>query len=91
MLKTSIFDAEPGAGEPASAKSYRQMMHSAMHTYGMDLNEGVKVMMRHIAEGKFWVSSQPEMTAQAVGRRVEFLKDQQDPTIAEDSKYLLGL
>lgn len=91
MLKTSIFDAEPGAGEPASAKTYRQMMHSAMHTYGMDLNEGVKIMMRQIAEGKFWVSSQLEMTAQAVRRRVEFLKDQRDPAIAEDSKHLLGL
>lgn len=91
MLRTGIFDAEAGAGEPAAAREYRQRMFVTMRDHGMDLHEGVRVMMSQIAEGKFWVSSQPEMTANAVAQRVKFLSNQEDPEIAELSKYLLGL
>lgn len=91
MIKTRIFDREGGTGEPASATAYRERMYQTMHTYGMDLAEGCQVMMAQIAEGKFWVSSQPEMTAEVVGRRVQFLRDQEDPKIAESAKPLLGL
>lgn len=91
MLKTSIFDAEAGAGEPAAAQEYRQRMFAMMRDYGMDLHEGVNVMMSQIAEGKFWVSSQPEMTTNAVAQRVKFLSNQEDPEIAESAKHLLGI
>ncbi|KAH7019643.1 short-chain dehydrogenase/reductase SDR [Ilyonectria destructans] len=91
MLKTSIFDGEADSEEPASAATHRQMMHHMMHTYGMDLDEGCRVMMAQIAEGKFWVSSQPKMTAETLAQRVEFLRDQQVPKIAEASKHLLRL
>lgn len=90
MLKTSIFDAEAGREEPESASTYRKSMHDMMSAQGMDLDEGCRVMMREIAEGKFWVSSQPQMTADATSFRAEFLKKQRDPEVTEQAKYLLG-
>ncbi|KAH6682151.1 hypothetical protein F5X68DRAFT_137840 [Plectosphaerella plurivora] len=91
MLKTSIFDAEAGREEPENATAYRKRMRDMMSAHGMDLDEGCRVMMRQIAEGKFWVSSQPDMTSGAVARRVGFFKTQQDPEVSEDAIHLLGL
>ena len=47
-------------------------------------------MMSEIAEGKFWVSSQPEITTGSVAARIEFLKGQKEPELAEAAKHLLA-
>lgn len=91
MLKTSIFEEQAGQGEPGSASVYRKAMREMASLHGMDLDEGCRVMMQQIAAGKFWVSSQPEMTADAIARRVEFLRDQRDPEVAEQAKHLLNI
>ena len=91
MLKTSIFDADGGKGEPEAAARHRRVMHDLMRDYGMDLADGCKVILEQVAAGKFWVSTQPDMTAQVVGARVDFLREQRNPELAAQARQLLGV
>jgi NAD(P)-dependent dehydrogenase (short-subunit alcohol dehydrogenase family) len=90
MLKTSIFDAEAGAGEPVNAGRHRQVMREMMAAYGMDLDEGCRRILSQIAENKFWVSTQPEMTAEMIAGRVAFFQAQEAPMLSEQARQLLG-
>lgn len=90
MLKTSIFDAEAGAGEPASAARHRATMAHMMVSYGMDLDEGCRRIVERIAAGDFWVDTQPEMTDQMVEGRIAFLKERAAPALTETMRQLLG-
>jgi NAD(P)-dependent dehydrogenase (short-subunit alcohol dehydrogenase family) len=91
MLKTSIFEASAGKGEPAGAAAHRRAMYELMTNYGMDLDEGCRLILEQVAEGKFWVSTQPEMTLAAVDGRIQFFKDQSAPVLADQARQLLGL
>lgn len=89
MIKTSIFNADAGEGEPAAAAGHRKTMHDMMANYGMDLAEGTRVMLEQVAANKFWVSSQPDMTEQTLAGRIQFLQTQANPQIAEGARHLL--
>ncbi len=91
MMKTSIFDADQGAGEPESAAAHRATMAHMMASYGMDLDEGCRRFVEGMAARKFWVSSQPEMTEQAMAARVALLRDQALPALNDQTRALLGL
>lgn len=89
MVKTRIFDADAGAGEPGAAAKHRKIMHDMMAAYGMDLDEGCRRIVAQMAENKFWVSTQPEMTADTLARRIDFLQNQSDPELAPQARQLL--
>lgn len=91
MLKTSIFDADAGAGEPESAGAHRSTMRELMATYGMDLDKGCKLILEQIAKRKFWISTQPLMTTQAIEARINFFRTQSPPTLTEEAKNLLNV
>ncbi len=91
MLKTSIFDADQGAGEPDSSAKHRATMASMMAQYGMDLDEGCRRFVEGMAARKFWISSQPEMTDQSLQGRIAFFQSQEAPEMHEAAKSLLGL
>jgi NAD(P)-dependent dehydrogenase (short-subunit alcohol dehydrogenase family) len=91
MIKTSIFDAAAGAGEPQAASAHRKVMHDTMQAYGMDLAEGCEIFLEKMAAGEFWVSSQPDMTEQVNAGRIEFLRTQALPSIPAEARALLGL
>ncbi|KAG4277673.1 hypothetical protein FPRO04_14051 [Fusarium proliferatum] len=89
MLKTKMFDEGAGIGEPSGASAYRQKMRELMEAYGMELDDGCRVIMEQIAESKFWAVTQPEMTFDALERRVDFLTNRRDPVVPDSSKSLL--
>lgn len=89
MLKTNIFNAEGGAGEPEGASSHRRKMFEMMRDYGMDLDEGCKVIVEGMAENRFWVHTQPEMSREIIGARIAFLQGQEPPVLSEQVRYLL--
>ena len=91
MLKTSIFDAGAGVGEPENAAVHRKTMADMMANHGMDLDEGCRIFVEGLAERRFWISSQPEMTEQAVAGRIAFLEAQGNPVLHDGAKALLGL
>jgi NAD(P)-dependent dehydrogenase (short-subunit alcohol dehydrogenase family) len=89
MLKTSIFDAAAGIGEPSGAGRYRSGMHDLMKDHGMDLDEGCAVIVRKMAENQFWVDTQPEMTRDAATRRIDFLQKRRPPEVSAQARKLL--
>jgi len=91
MLKTAIFDADQGEGEPDDAARHRKTMHDMMAAYGMDLAEGCRIIMDKIAAREFWVDTQPEMTDQLVGGRIAFFQSRQAPVLSDQVKQLLGM
>jgi len=90
MVKTAIFNADAGAGEPAAAARHRKTMHDMMAAYGMDLDEASKVILEQVAEGKFWVSTQPDMTESMIADRIAFLTAKEPPRLNETTRQLLG-
>jgi len=91
MLKTSIFDAAAGAGEPDSAAKHRATMAHMMANYGMELDEGCRRFVEGLAERRFWISSQPDMTDSSVAGRIAFLEAKQAPQLHDQARALLGL
>lgn len=89
-VRTAIFDADRGEGEPGDAGGYRQTMSAMMASYGMPADEAARVIMEGIAAGRFWVSTQPEVTREMVAGRVRFLQEQADPQLTEETRALLG-
>lgn len=90
MVKTSIFDASAGEGEPEAATRHRKTMHDMMANYGMDLDEACKVILEQVAANKFWVSTQPEMTDSMVAERIAFLTAKEAPRLNDTTRQLLG-
>lgn len=90
MVKTNIFSEAPSAaGESAHARAHRKYMRETMANYGMDLDDACKFVIEQIAEGKFWVSTQPEMTQQAIEGRVAFFQSQKAPELNEQTRAIL--
>lgn len=89
MLKTSIFEASAGAGEPPAAATHRRKMFEMMRDYGMDLAEGCQRIMEQVAEGRFWVHTQPDMTMSAIESRIAFFNSQQPPVMNEAVRKLV--
>jgi len=89
MLKTGIFDAEAGAGEPEGAARHRAKMAHMMASYGMDLDEGCAKIVAKIAANEFWVDTQEDMTAGIVAGRIAFLQNRTAPELNDQTRQLL--
>jgi NADP-dependent 3-hydroxy acid dehydrogenase YdfG len=89
MVKTRIFeDASSDAGEDAAA--HRRAMRDAMAADGMELDAACEQILRRIAAGEFWVSTQPRMTDMLVRDRLTFLKDRLRPAISAGLRPLFA-
>ena len=91
MMKTNIFSAEAGMGEPNDAERYRATMRDMMAHSGMELAEGCRIIMEQVAAGRFWASSQPDMTEALVAGRIAFLQGKANPALAATHRELLGI
>lgn len=89
-VKTGIFDAERGAGEPGEGTAQRKIMRDMMQAYGMDLGEACATIMAGIARGDFWVSTQPDLTREMIAGRVAFLQSEAPPVLSDEAKAILG-
>jgi NAD(P)-dependent dehydrogenase (short-subunit alcohol dehydrogenase family) len=89
MLKSSIFEASAGQGELPAAAAHRRKMFEMMRDHGMDLDEGCKLILEQVADGKFWVHTQPEMSLGAVEGRIAFFRSQQAPVMNAEVRYLV--
>ncbi|WP_298196956.1 SDR family NAD(P)-dependent oxidoreductase [Novosphingobium sp.] len=94
MLKTNIFNAGAGddvAGhEPESARAHRQRMFEMMRDYGMDLDEGCRLFLEQMAENRFWVHSQPDMSREVLDGRIAFFQAQQAPVLPESVRHIIA-
>lgn len=90
MLKTSIFEESAGAGEPTAAAAHRRKMFEMMRDYGMDLADGCKLILEQMAEGRFWIHTQPEMSMPAIQSRIDYFNSQQPPVLNEAVRDLVA-
>ena len=90
-VKSAIFAANPRDDEPEDAARHRRTMNAMMLAHGMDADEAGRVILEGIAAGHFWVSTQPEITAEMIAGRIAYLKDQADPPLTEATRTILGL
>ena len=90
-VKSAIFAANQASDEPADAARHRQTMNAMMQAHGMDADEAGRVILEGVAAGRFWVSTQPELTREMIAVRVAYLQDQADPPLTGETRALLGL
>lgn len=83
MIRTNIFNAEAGEGEPAHSQAHRRAMFEMMRDYGMDLDEGCRLFLEQMAEKKFWAHSQPDQSEQIIAGRIRFLQEQIPPIMPD--------
>lgn len=91
MVKTQIFDAKAGDGEPEGAEQHREVMRDLMVNYGMDLAEACEVIFDKLMAGHFWIDTQPDMTRDMIAGRIAFLKAREAPQLAPMARSILGL
>lgn len=89
LVKTSIFNAEEGKGEPDTSSRRRQIMHDMMAAHGMSVEDAAKTIFEQLANKGFWVSTHPDMTDEAINGRIEFLKKREKPALNEQTRSLL--
>lgn len=89
MVRTRIFDEDAGRGEPGGAAPHRRVMRELMAAHGMDVDEAAHTILHQIAEGRFWVSTQPDQTQAALATRIAFLSTQAEPSLTEQARALL--
>lgn len=91
MVRTAIFDEAAGRGEPSSAASHRAKMAAMLRDFGMDLDEASGLIIEQIAAGAFWVYTHPEMSAQAIGDRIDYLRSHKAPSLNPATRQLLDV
>ena len=60
---------------------HRAIMADMMAKHCMDLDEGCRLFVEGMAARKFWISSQPEMTEQALAARIGLFQEQAAPAL----------
>ncbi|WP_298287650.1 SDR family NAD(P)-dependent oxidoreductase [Novosphingobium sp.] len=88
LMRTNIFNAETSAGEPGNATGHRRAMFEMMRDYGMDIDEGCRLFLEQMAEGKFWAHSHPDMSEQIIGGRIRFLQEQIPPIMPDLARQI---
>jgi hypothetical protein len=58
-------------------------MFEMMRDHGMDLDEGCRLFLEQMAQNKFWVHSQPEMSKQIIDGRIAFFQGQEAPVLSD--------
>lgn len=88
-IRTNIFNAEGGAGEPEGAQSHRHKMFEMLRDYGMDGDEAGRVIVEGIAANRFWVHTHPEMSMDIIEQRIAFFRSQQAPVLNDQVRHLV--
>ncbi|MCX7283283.1 MAG: SDR family NAD(P)-dependent oxidoreductase [Novosphingobium sp.] len=88
LMRTNIFNAESSAGEPDNASGHRRAMFEMMRDHGMDIDEGCRLFLEQMAEGKFWAHSHPDMSEQIIVGRIRFLQEQIPPIMPDLARQI---
>lgn len=89
-VATRIFADSKISDDPVSAY-HQQVMNGMLEAQGISGSEAARRILPQIAEGKFWVSTHPEITAGFAAQRAAHLADLQTPALSDDLKAMLGI
>lgn len=88
LVATDIFTAAEEKGEDSATRRRREtMVH--MLAQGMTPLDAARVVFEQLADGKFWVSTQPEMTKAATLARARYLEAMEPPALTDETRALL--
>ena len=89
-VATRIFDDAPAGDNPGTVDRHRAHMNAMLRDYGISGLEAGRRILDGIAARQFWVSTHPEMTAEAAAGRAEYLKTGARPHLTEAARAILG-
>ena len=82
-VATRIFSDSKGSDDPATSR-HRQVMRDMLVSDGITGDEAARRILPQIAEGRFWVSTHPEITAEFARNRARHLAQLTDPFAPDD-------
>jgi NAD(P)-dependent dehydrogenase (short-subunit alcohol dehydrogenase family) len=87
---TRIFEDSQMGAAPANER-HRQIMKGMLAAEGISGYEAAKRVLPQIADGKFWVSTHPDMTRDYAQTRAEYLSTQSTPEMPLETLAAMGL
>ena len=87
-VATRIFEDAEGVADSVSALHREQMKAMLTHT-GISASAAAQLILPQIANGDFWVSTHPEMTAEMAGQRAQTLSARARPQLSAELMALL--
>ena len=89
-VNTDIFKVAQGGNTPASIDSHREIMKSLLVSDGLDPDTAGRMIVDQAAEGRFWITTHPEMLQAFAQARAEHLSGLLEPTLKPSTRALLG-
>jgi NAD(P)-dependent dehydrogenase (short-subunit alcohol dehydrogenase family) len=89
-VATDIFRDAPGGSNPANVDHHRAAMSTMLDAHGMSPREAGTTILTQVLEGRFWVSTHPEMMREAAAKRAAHLAELDDPFLNSDADRILG-
>ena len=89
-VATRIFEDSKTGEDPVNAH-HREIMRNMLKADGISGYEAAERILPQLAEGKFWVSTHPEITAEFAANRAQHLSSQADPTLPPEVLAGLGV
>lgn len=86
-VATGIFEDAIGAQEGAGVDRHRAIMKGVLAS-GMDPLEAGRIILDQVEEGKFWVTTHPDMMAEVAQRRADYLAHFRDPSLPSSGRPL---
>jgi len=90
-VATRIFDDAPVGDNPSTVERHRAHMNAMLREYGISGLEAGRRILDGIAADQFWVSTHPEMTAEAVAGRAAYLQTGARPHLTDAARSILGM
>lgn len=89
-VATRIFEDSKTGEDPVNAH-HREIMRNMLKADGISGYEAAERILPQIAEGKFWVSTHPEITAEFAANRAQHLSSRADPMLPPEVLAGLGV
>jgi short-subunit dehydrogenase len=80
-VATRIFTVAQMSGDKQKVQHHQAAMEQVLRTYGMPANEAGELILYQIAEGRFWVTTDPEMLTRCASQRAAHLEGLEKPAV----------
>ena len=88
-VATRIFDDAPTGKGRGGVEGHRAHMQKMLREYGTPAEEAGWLILEGVARGDFWVSTHPQMMADAAHDRAAYLQKMERPRLTEAARAIL--
>jgi NAD(P)-dependent dehydrogenase (short-subunit alcohol dehydrogenase family) len=90
-VRSRIFDDAAASTQPEAVIGHRRYMQSMLLEHGMDVDEAGRRILEEVVQGRFWVSTHPQMLRDAASQRAAYLAGLDRPRLEPAARAILGL